>query len=192
MNIRKAAQDDADAIVGYLFLAMQDIVFSFIGEQAPRKATDFLRHFVERENNQYSYQNCWVVEFEGEIIAAVNVYDGAELQHLRAPVISYLQQYHNVVFKPEDETQAGELYIDSLGVSPKQQGKGTGSKLLQFLIRELVANKNQTLGLLVDKENPGAKKLYLKLGFKPVGMKTLMGKLMEHLQLKPVDLADQI
>jgi ribosomal protein S18 acetylase RimI-like enzyme len=78
----------------------------------------------------------------------------------------------------------GEFYIDSLGVAANQQGKGIGSKLLLFLIDEYVTINQKTLGLLVDEENPAAKKLYLKLGFKTVGKKTLVGKNLEQLQIK--------
>ena len=87
-------------------------------------------------------------------------------------------------FSPENETQAGEFYIDCVGVHPGQQGKGVGSKLFDFLIDEYVHKRNKTLGLLVDKDNPSAKRLYLKLGFEVIGDKTLAGKTMEHLQLK--------
>jgi ribosomal protein S18 acetylase RimI-like enzyme len=67
---------------------------------------------------------------------------------------------------------------------PNQQGKGIGAKLIQYVINEQVQENGQTLGLLVDKANPGAKRLYLKLGFEVVGEKNLMGISMEHLQLK--------
>jgi ribosomal protein S18 acetylase RimI-like enzyme len=56
--------------------------------------------------------------------------------------------------------------------------------MFQFLIDEYVHKRDKTLGLLVDKDNPDAKKLYLKLGFEIVGEKTLVGKNMEHLQFK--------
>lgn len=71
-----------------------------------------------------------------------------------------------------------------MGVDPSQQGKGIRSKVFQFLIDEYVEKNNQTLGLLVDKDNPNAKKLYLKLGFEIVGEKALVGKQLEHLQFK--------
>lgn len=83
----------------------------------------------------------------------------------------------------EDETESGEFYIDCIGVNSDQQGKGIGSKALNFLIDEYVVKNHQTLGLLVDEDNPNAKRLYLKLGFKVVGRKSLAGKKMEHLQL---------
>lgn len=184
MIIRKAILEDSKWITNYLLLAMEDIVYEFIGEKNNKKAQEFLLYFVERENNQYSYQNCWVVEENNEIIAAVNVYDGAKLSELRKPIAEYINTQLSKNFNPEDETQAGEYYIDSLGVNPKQQGKGIGSKILRFLINEYVSQNQLTLGLLVDDENPSAKKLYLNLGFKVVGKKKLVGKSLEHLQIK--------
>ncbi|MGC1633320.1 MAG: GNAT family N-acetyltransferase, partial [Gelidibacter sp.] len=164
---------------------MEDIVCEFIGQKNSEKAKAFLLHFVQKENNQYSYQNCFVVEEDHQIIAAVNIYDGSELIHLRAPIIQYIERHFSKAFNPEDETQPGEFYIDSLGVNPNQQGKGIGGKLLQFLIHYYVIQSNKTIGLLVEENNPNAKRLYLKLGFEPVGEKTLVGKKLVHLQVKP-------
>ena len=182
--VRKATLNDAEIIATYLFLAMDEIVYKFIGEEDPEKAKEFMLHFVKKDNNQYSYQNCWVAEDNMKVVAAINLYNGALLSELRQPVIEYLRSKFNKDFNPEDETQAGEYYIDSLGVNPNQQSKGIGTKLLQFVIDEYVNKHSQTLGLLVDEINPNAKRLYLKLGFKSAGRKVLFGKNMEHLQIK--------
>ena len=184
MIIRKATLKDSKEIAPYLLLAMEDIVYQFIGKQDREKAIDFLFYFVEKENNQYSYQNCWVVEENNAIIAAVNIYNGGKLKELRKPITECITNRLERHFNPEDETQPGEYYIDSLAVNPKYQGKGIGSKILLFLIDEYVNQKQETLGILVDDENPLAKKLYLKLGFQSVGKKKLLGKNMEHLQIK--------
>jgi len=183
MNIRKAIPADSQAVSSCLLLAMEDIVYKFIGEKNLEKARAFLLNFVERENNQYSYQNCWVVEAGGEVVAAANLYQGAQQVELRKPVDQYLKNHFKSGIIPEDETQAGEVYLDSIGVNPAHQGKGIGLKLLQFLINLYVLEQNNTLGLLVDENNPAAKRLYLKLGFKPVGTKMFVGKKMEHLQI---------
>jgi len=183
MIIRKSTLNDTTNIATYFMLAMEDIVYKFLGEKDYTKAKDFLLYFLERENNQYSYQNCYVAVENTEVIAAVNIYDGAKLYALRKPIAKYINTHFGKNYDPEDETQAGEFYIDSLGVSPNHQGKGIGSKLLQFLIQEYVVKNQQTLGLLVDEENSAAKKLYIKLGFKPVGIKNLQGKSMAHLQI---------
>ena len=182
MTIRKAKPEDANAIATHILLAMEDIVYQFIGEESREKASQFLVNLIRKKENQYSYENCWVIEVEHEVAAVAVVYDGGKLQELRMPVAQEIKSMFNRDFNPEDETEAGEYYIDSIGVNPLRQGKGLGSKLLQFLINEYVSKQNGTLGLLVDKDNPNAKKLYLKLGFEPVGEKILVGKGMEHLQ----------
>ncbi|MDA6072505.1 GNAT family N-acetyltransferase [Flavobacterium sp. AC] len=183
MIIRKATIEDSESIAAHLLLAIEEIIYKFIAEKDPKTAYYFLLHFVESENNQYSYENCFVAEENNEIIGAVSVYDGGKLQELRKPIVDYVRLNFNPDFSPENETQSGEYYIDSLGINPNHQGKGIGSKILQFLIEEYVTKNKQTLGLLVEEGNPGAKKLYLKLGFKPVGVKTLVGKTLEHLQI---------
>lgn len=185
MNIRKATISDSKYIAPILLLAMEDIIYKFIAKEDYASAKDFLLHFIEKENNQYSYQNCFVAEENNEIIGAVNIYKGAEIEELRNPIIEYVRKHHNPEFNPELETREGEYYIDSLGVNPKYQGKGIGSKILIFLIDEYVFKNKQTLGLLVEEDNPLAKNLYLKLGFKVVGEKTLVGKKLDHLQINP-------
>jgi ribosomal protein S18 acetylase RimI-like enzyme len=181
--IRQATLEDAELIATLLLSAMEDIVYRFIGRKDPTKAKEFMLYFSKRENNQYSYQNCWVAEDDKNVVAAVNLYDGAKLNELRQPVTEYLRSRFNKDFKPEDETQTGEYYIDSLAVTPSQQGKGIGSKILQFLTDEYVNKQRRTLGLLVDEANPNARRLYLKLGFKTAGRKVLFGKNLEHLQI---------
>lgn len=181
--IRKAKTEDATAIANYLFLAMEDIAYQLCGESDADKAKSFLKHFVELENNQYSYQNCWVITANDQVIGAMNVYDGAKLAELREPIFNYIETIQNRKFFMEDETESGEFYIDCIGVNPEKQGKGIGANALNFLIDEYVVKNKQTLGLLVDEDNPNAKRLYLKLGFQVVGIKTLAGKTMEHLQM---------
>lgn len=184
MIIRKAIVEDSDSIASILMLATGEVIYKFIGERNFQNATDFLLQFVKSQNNQYSFQNCYVIEDGGEILGALLGYDGAKMKELRKPVLAYVHQYFNPDLAVEDETQAGEFYIDSIGILPNQQGKGIGAKLIQYVINEQVQENGQTLGLLVDKANPGAKRLYLKLGFEVVGEKNLMGISMEHLQLK--------
>lgn len=184
MNIRKANLEDSQAIATLLMQATGEVIYKFIGVEHYEKARDFLLHFIRMEDNQYSYQNCYVATEDEVIIAACLVYDGAKLEELRKPVLEYIHRHFDANLQIADETQAGEFYIDSLGVAKTQQGKGLGSKLLRFLIDERLYKQGQTLGLLVDKTNLRAKKLYLKMGFEPIGEKELIGISLEHLQLK--------
>jgi ribosomal protein S18 acetylase RimI-like enzyme len=185
MQVRKAVIQDSESIASLLMLATGEVIYGFIGERNFEKAQAFLGRFVKSENNQYSFQNCQVVAQEGKILGAILAYDGAKLEELRKPILDYVREHYKAHLQVEDETQAGEYYIDSLGVLPDQQGKGIGATLLQSVIDEQVYKYGQTVGLLVDKANPSAKKLYLKLGFELVGEKSLFGMSLEHLQLKP-------
>ncbi|MFN3996370.1 GNAT family N-acetyltransferase [Algoriphagus sp.] len=184
MIIRKALFQDSETIASLLMLATGEVIYRFIAERNAQKAKGFLLQFVKCQNTQYSYQNCYVIEDEGEILGALLAYDGAKLHELRKPVLDYIHQHFDPHLLVEDETQAGEFYIDSIGVLPNQQGKGIGARLIQYVISEQIFKKGRTLGLLVDKTNPGAKRLYQKLGFESVGEKNLLGITLEHLQLK--------
>jgi ribosomal protein S18 acetylase RimI-like enzyme len=183
MIIRKATKADCEHVASCLMLAMEDIFYNFTGQRDYQVTRDLMRHFVMTENNQYSYQNCLVGELEGKVIAAVNCYDGADLIRLRQPVMDYIRANFNPSFNPENETQEGEIYIDSLGVDPRWQGKGIATRLLIHIIDQYVERDGKTLGLIVEAGNENAKALYLKLGFTYTGMKTLAGKEFEHLQI---------
>lgn len=185
MQIRKAKLQDYKQITFCLLLAMEDIAYQFIGEKSYEKATLFLDAMTSEKDNQYSYENCWIIENKDGIAGVACLYDGEKLRELRQPIANYIKQHFGKDFNPEDETQAGEIYIDCVGVNPNQQGKGIGSKIFDFLIDEYVKKQNKTLGLLVDNDNPKAEKLYLKLGFEMVGEKTLVGKTLKHMQYRP-------
>lgn len=182
LKIRKAKITDAAQIAPIMLLAMEEIIYYFLGENNTEKAIDFLEKHIEKEANQYSYQNIIVAENDGEIIGQICLYPGENLEELRTPILTNLEQVYGKVLHLEKETQKGEIYIDTLAVSSAAQGKGIGKMLLLYAIDYYVTVRQEVLGLLVDKENPDAKKLYLKLGFKPVRDVTIFEKEMEHLQ----------
>lgn len=184
MLIRKAKKQENKEIASLLLLAMEDIVYTFINEENREKALAFLEHFIAQENNQYSYENIWVLEMDGQIAGAIDVYDGGKLDELREPIIQYLKEKYNNEISPEDETEAGEWYLDTLGVNPNFQGKGIGSSLINYIIENISSEKNKAVGLLVDLDNPNAKRLYERLGFLKIKDKPLVGKVLEHMQVK--------
>jgi ribosomal protein S18 acetylase RimI-like enzyme len=176
MKIRKAELSDTEVIATYLMLAMEDTIYKFICKKNYEDAYKLVLHFVTQENNQYSYQNCLVVEGNSKIIAAINYYEGEKFIELRKPILNYIRANFNIDFNPEEEIKSGEYYIDTLGVAPDMQGKGIATKLLQFLIDKYVTKNKNKLGLLVDEKNPNAKKLYVKLGFESMGKKNWLVK----------------
>lgn len=182
--IRKARKDESLQIAQLMLLAMEEIVYAFLGNHHPNDALEFMDLLVRQEGNQYSFENTWVAEVDKQLAGSITVYPGAKLQQLRQPVLSLLAQKYNREVSPENETGPGEFYIDTLAVHPNHQGKGLGTQLLKFAISQIVHKEGKVLGLLVDVNNSKAKNLYLQLGFQLVGQKQLMGHPYEHLQIR--------
>ncbi len=187
MVIRRATLADCEDLAYYIMLAMEEIVYAFIGKKDKDEATKFILELVKTPGNQYAYTNGWIIEMYGWAVGGAIVYDGGMLYEFRKPVEDKILSKYGLPFIGEDETQAGEFYLDCIGVNAGHQRKGIGCQLLRFLINEYVSNQGKTLGLLVDKDNPKAMRLYLKIGFKIVDSKKIVGKEMYHLQLSPKD-----
>ena len=182
MIIRPAKASEAHIIAKLINLAMLEITFQFIGKEDKQEADNFIAKFVAQENNQYSYQNIYVLEENNQILGQISIYDGALLHALRKPILKDILNSYGIDYTPADETQAGEIYIDTFAVHPSTQGKGYGKKLLDFAIDKFVKEETKVLGLLVDNDNPNAKRLYERLGFKVVNEIEIFGKKMEHMQ----------
>ena len=82
----------------------------------------------------------------------------------------------------DDETAAGELYVDSLAVDAHHRGQGIAKALLKATILRASRLSLPAVGLLVDKGNPKAEKLYHDVGFRYVGDNQWGGHAMKHLQ----------
>lgn len=188
MLIRKAISSDAPVIAEYLFKAMEEIIYHYAGRGKVEESKMLLAKLAAQPANQYSYEFTFVAELEGAIVGSANIYDGAWLYGLREPVKALIEATSGRSFSADDETGHGEWYLDCIAVSSALQGRGVGSALLDFLIDIYVRKRNETIGLLVDKGNPDAKRLYLRKGFKVVGEKAFGGKQMEHLQVNLSDL----
>ena len=183
-TIRKATPNDSTIIAELMLYAMQDIIFEFIGKEDKNEAIIFLKDLISQKNNQYSFENTYVLIYNNLIVGSFTLYDGGKLEELRNPVLKSLSDKYNQNIQPQNETEQGELYIDTIAVFPEYRGKGFGNIILDYIIDEFAIKQNHTLGLLVDFTNPKAKKLYESKGFKVVGKKQLMSEYHEHMQYK--------
>ena len=146
---------------------------------------DFRRvmtELVALDDSQYSYRNTLCAFTDDGRLAGICVsYDGGELHRLRRRFIEVAQREFGIDYSDmDDETQAGEYYIDSLAVDTRYRHQGLATLLLRKLIDQ--KGRKQPVGLLVDKGNPGAERLYRRLGFEYVNDTTWGGHEMRHLQ----------
>lgn len=182
ITIRPATEADAALIAQVVAMAIgnEEGVRHYCGEQY----LDVLADIASQSDTQYSWQQTLVAEVDGEAVGAVVGYDGGELSRLREGTYGVIRKTIADAQPIIDETEAGEYYLDSVGVLPHFQGRGIGRVLVAAFCSKVFAEGHQRVGLIVDMENPRAETLYASLGFRRVGTKPFFGHHMWHLQLK--------
>jgi len=186
IEIREATKNQAPEIANLIMIAMTDeCCLYFCGEGYGLE--DFRRlmtMLVEREDSQYSYRNTLVALDADKVVGISVSYDGGRLHELRRAFIEAAKEHigkdHSGM---DDETQAGELYLDSLAVHLEYRRQGIARKLL--LATKERANRMGLLcvGLLVDKDNPVGEALYASVGFRYKNDNQWGGHPMKHLVL---------
>lgn len=184
ISIRGARPDEAERIADLIIMAMtEECCLHFCGSR--HDIRDFHRvmtSLVARSDTQYSYNNTLVATIEDNIVGICVSYDGGLLHSLRQPFIEAAKQEWGMDHSSiPDETQAGELYLDSLAVDSAYRGRGIASLLLRASIDKSRALGLPSTGLLVDVGNPKAEALYNKVGFRYAGTNSWGGHDMRHL-----------
>ncbi len=181
MQIRPAQKSDYKTVASFIIQAMEDMAMKFTQSHDLEKAYPLFEYFFQQEGNQYSFENTLVFVENEEVFGSITGYNGEKLEKLRQSFLDYLSENYGYTDIPENETESGEFYLDTVSVSPNHQGKGIGRKLIEAMILQAKEKGFEKVGLLVDVENPAAKKLYERIGFQVVGTKSLMGGKYEHL-----------
>ena len=191
MRIEKARKEKAAQFARLIMLAMSyDCCRFFAGPD--HTLDDFqcmMTRLVERDDSQYSYLNTEVaVAEDGELMGICVTYDGGQLHRLRKAFVSAALEVFGIDYsKMDDETQAGELYVDSLAVVEKFRNQGVATALLRSAVQKAEQMQLPAVGLLVDADNPCAERLYQNVGFAYVNDAVWGGHVMHHLQFKVMD-----
>lgn len=185
ITLRPGRREDATPIAGLILEAMtEECCKHFYGPF--NTIVEFhavMSRLVERDDTQYSYLNTiCAVDSKDNIVGISVSYDGARLLELRKRFVEYVKTafYKDFSNMPE-ETQAGELYLDSLAVKPEWRGHGIGKRLLLATIDKAKTLNCGPVGLLMEPDNAKAEALYTSVGFRPVGEKEWGGHRMKHL-----------
>ena len=122
IEIREATKPQAAEIASLIMMAMtDDCCLYFCGDgYGLEDFRSMMTMLVEREDSQYSYRNT-LIAMDGDKVVGISVsYDGGRLHELRSAFINAAKEClgkdHSGM---DDETQAGELYLDSLAVLPE-------------------------------------------------------------------------
>ena len=186
ISIQPATRAQAPAIARLIMMAMtDDCCLHFCGPGYG--LADFLgvmTALVEREDTQYSYTNTCVACDGDRVVGIAVSYDGGRLHELRRPFLELsLGRLGKDNSGMDDETQAGELYLDSLAVLPDYRRRGIARRLIAATRRRATALGLPCVGLLVDQGNPVGEALYAAAGFRFANLARWGGHGMRHLVL---------
>lgn len=190
ISIREARPADAMLIARVVAMA---IGYEEAIEYAGDEVIKCLSEVARRDDTQYSYRNSLIAEATEDdtgnpggvkIVTAAGAvvgYDGGSLARLREGSLSVIRKYHPDIKITDDETDASEFYLDSLGVLPEYRGHGISRKLIAAIEERARESGHHRIGLLVDFDNAGAERLYRSLGFRDAGTRPFLGHEMKHL-----------
>lgn len=186
ITIEQAQPSQAPDIARLIMEAMNhECCLYFAGEEHGLSGFhQLMADLVGRADSQYSYLNTLVaLNAQREVIGVCTSYDGAELHQRRTAFVQgCLARFNRDFGNMDDETAAGELYVDSLAVDVRYRGKGIAKSLLKATIEKAKQLQLPAVGLLVDKGNPKAERLYTSVGFQYVDDNQWGGHAMRHLQ----------
>ena len=186
IEVREATKNQAAEIARLIMMAMTDecCLYYCADGCSLRAFHKMMTYLVNREDSQYSYRNTLVAMDSDRVVGISVSYDGGRLHELRRAFIEAAKEY---VGKDnsgmDDETQAGELYLDSLAVLPEYRRQGIAKRLILATKEKADAMQLPCVGLLVDKGNPDGEALYSSVGFKYMNDSRWGGHEMKHLIL---------
>ncbi|MDT6981098.1 GNAT family N-acetyltransferase [Levilactobacillus zymae] len=127
-----------------------------------------------------------VAEAQGQVVGVAFGYPG-EHEDVVDDVMADLTAANAAFdgsYEPEAEARPGEWYLDSLAVDPRYQGRGIGRQLLQAMPWYARRDRQTVIGLNVDQDNPGALRLYERMGYRITGTQIIGDHVYDHMQLQ--------
>ncbi|MMZ59178.1 putative acetyltransferase [compost metagenome] len=182
---RQAAKSDASSVITLLFSAIGNIANTLAGTDDDEQAHQVLERFFQQEGNRVSYENVMVKEENGKVIAFMLTYHGSDAASLDQPFIDRLAANGAKAPAIQREAKNDEFYLDSIAVHPDYQGHGIGTEMLRLFERQALKRGYDKIMLLVDQDNPAARKLYLRQGYQEDGSILVSGHMFDRMVKKP-------
>ena len=139
------------------------------------KTYEIIADAFVKSNNEYSFENVMMIEYESKIVGTVSGYTYAEKEGYKKNILSQFPggaklriMMFSIVGKvlsrflgPRGEE---DYYLQSIAVSSQMRGKGLGQRLLRHSGKIAIKKGSKTLSLDVSSKNENAINSYKKFG----------------------------
>lgn len=176
VELKPCTKADVNVAVPLIYASGPDS-FDFVFKNHKHSAQDFLKFAFLRNGGEFSYDNHYALWRAGEIVAV-----GSYFKHKKASSFTFADAKNIIIFfglrgigvalnglKVETLIKLpkkNEITLGHLGVVENIRGQGFGTQLIVLLMQKAKKQANEYFVLDVSEENPKAKALYEKLGFK--------------------------
>ncbi len=168
MEIRKATVNDSAAIACNVMAAMDFDMFG--GELAPelKIMLEGMTDICAREDTLYSWRNTIVVCEDGVVAGSLTSYDGGAYLAMRELTFGLARERFGWALPVmDDETSAGEWYLDSLAVSPQYRKRGISKALFSRMMQEAAEAGFHKVSLIALASADRLIAHYESFGFRP-------------------------
>ncbi len=170
MDIRKATIEDAAAIARNVMAAMGYDVFVENPDAETSAMLEGMQEICAREDTLYSWLNTLVACVDGVVAGSLTSYNGADYLKMRELTFSLAREKFG--WTPpimDDETCAGEWYLDSLAVLPEFRKRGIAKLLVSQALEVAEALGFRRVSLIALASSHRLISHYESFGFRPDG-----------------------
>lgn len=182
--IRFATSEDTPRIAELVLVILKDMELSILEKADDQLVLTALEEAMEDPDYRYGYHRGLVNDVDGEVAGIAFGFFASEEETIDESLEKAFSKYgltDQSLFS-EQESFAGEWYLDLLCVDETYRGQGIGSELLTAVQQFAATSGASVIGLCVDHRNEKAKQLYEKEGFKIVGEQVLSDHPYHHMQ----------
>ncbi|AYW46997.1 GNAT family N-acetyltransferase [Tetragenococcus osmophilus] len=182
--IRFATSKDAPKIAELVLVILKDMELPILEKADDQLILKVLEEAMKDPDYRYGYHRGLVNEVDGEVAGIAFGYFASEEETIDESLKKALDKFDlaDQSLFTEQESFAGEWYLDTLCVDKNYRGKGVGSELLTAAQVFAAKSGASVIGLCVDHQNEKAQHLYEEKGFKVVGEQVLSDHPYHHMQ----------
>lgn len=178
IEVRKARPAEGRFIARCVMSAIGMPVFSRDFSRKDFDILEVLSGACAMPDTLYSYRNTLVATVGDIPVGCIVAYDGARYEKMKGKTFAMVKEKTGYEFKSdfENETEAGEYYLDSLCVLPSFRGHGIGKLLISQSLETAEGLGFPIATLIVESGNDFLQEYYRDCGFEPEGKKACFGK----------------